>query len=248
MFVGHHAADTEVPLVRELGRVVGAAGDLLESPALFLEGAVTLSPAKLGGSADALAIGVGGTITAVLNTPFFLFFAGNVDLGRDAAQVNEALEHMEQQDPATWRSGPEDERTFIFPKGTRVRASGENLVWTIPGEEEVVQAAEVSLLFSASEAIAGTSHRAQERTWGMVVSFAANWRERDERYRTVTIIHEFYHQHEQLRRWFRGFSIVYWPAYGYSYVTRGWDGHWAETRSGHAANAVDRALGSWSPD
>jgi len=246
-FVGHHGRNTEVPLVREIARILFAAGDVLESPALFLEGLVTLCPDKLAGAAEKLAVGLGGSVTAALNAPFFFVFAGNVDIGRDAGAVNDALAHIEQQDPASWRNEDRDDRSSVFPKGTRVRESGRNLIWTIPGEGEVVQAAEVSVLFSASELVAGTSHRAQERSWGMILSFDADWDERSRRDRAKTIVHEFYHQHAQLRRWFRGWTLVYWPAYGVTYVAEGWEGHWAEAKGAHSANAVDRALSNWEP-
>ena len=60
-----------------------------------------------------------------------------------------------------------------------------------------------------------------------------------------TTIHEFYHQEQQMRRWFRGWTVAYWPAYAWSFALHGWNGHWAEVEGGNAAGVVDRGLRKW---
>ena len=40
-------------------------------------------------------------------------------------------------------------------------------------------------------------------------------------------MHEFYHQYHQLHDAFFGWSIVYWPAYGGSFLGSGWHDHQA---------------------
>ena len=241
---GAWAADSEVPLLRETGRLLYALGDLLEAPALLVEAPCTLNPERLEHSAYKTITGTGSTLTAALNLPFFFVAGPNVDLGRDAAAINQALEHIETCDPDVWRLEG-DSRDSLFPRGTRVRRSGKNLIWTVPGVGDVIQSGEWSLLLLLAEETAGTSYYIQERSWGMVTRSLTDWNERAERQRATTIIHEFYHQQAQLHGWFLGWTVFYWPAYGYSFAADGWWGHWAEAVGGHGAYAVDRALANW---
>lgn len=245
--VGFAGADSGWPVLREGGRLLAAAADLLEFPALAVEGIATLDGPKLARTPSKLIVGTGGSLTAAINLPFSLFATGNIDLGRDAAAVNDALTHMEAAEPTSWRTGAADRREFIVPPGTRVRASGKNLVWTVPGQGEIVQAGEESLLFRLAQAFA-PEFIAQERSWGMVVGRLERWDARRGNERAQTIIHEFVHQHMQMRRWLGGWTVLYWPAYGISFLRHGWYGHWAETDGPHAAGAVDNALRGWRCD
>ncbi|MEM7235376.1 MAG: hypothetical protein AAF517_24605, partial [Planctomycetota bacterium] len=232
--------------VREAGRLFSALGDLLDAPALFVEGAVTLSADRVLASSDQLAVGLGGTVTAVINLPFFFATQGNVDLGKDADEINRALEYLEKLPVDSWRYFEGDERPWIFPPGTRVRASGKNLVWKLPSGRECVQAAEVSPAFRWSLALVDRSYSAQERSWGFVVPDRNRWDRRSQKSRVGTVLHEFYHQEEQMRRLFRGWTTAYWPAYGWSFFRHGWNGHWAEVQGPHAASVVDRGLRGWT--
>jgi len=242
---GLAAADSGLPLLRETGRLLQAVGELAESPAMFLEGVVTADHELVGGSARQLVVGTGATLTATYNVPFFVIPGQNIDLGRDAAAVNEALAYMESLPPAKWRFHPGDAREVIFPPGTRVRRSGDNLIWTIPGYGEVLQAAEGNVLWHLAQWAVGTNFPAQERSWGFVVRSKCSWDGYSQRHRVETICHEFYHQHMQMREWLQGWTVVYWPAYLATFPFTGWHGHWAEMRSGHAAGVVDRALADW---
>jgi len=246
--IGHHAADSEIPLYREVGRTALAFGDLLESPPLLLEGVVTFDGDKILGSSHKLLVGTGGSIAALINVPFSFVIGGNIDLGRDVDLVNDALEHMDEADPATWRVSSSDERTGIYPRGTRVEASGKNLIWKIPGVGDVVQSAEISPALSIGLGITGMAHVAQARTWGFVVGSRHKWRLCSPRLRTTIIIHEFYHQHMQIRSDFQGWAMLYWPAYGAGTITAGDDDHWAETGSPAGAYVVNRALREWRPE
>ena len=244
---GFWAADSRLPLLRESGRLLRAVADLVDSPALLLESTVTLDADRLQASTAKLAVGTGGTLTAALNLPFFFVVARNVDLSQDADLVNDALEHMESLEPSVWRYYPGDTREHILPPGTRVRASGKNLIWSIPGQGDILQAGEESLPFRLGQSLAGDYFTAQERSWGFVVGRIERWNERGARQRSITIIHELYHQHMQMRRVFLGWTTIYWPAYGYSFLTDGWWDHWAERQSRIAAYVVEKALGSWRP-
>jgi hypothetical protein len=246
--VGFLAADTGVPLVREAGRLFQAVGELTESPALLVEGVVTADMHKLGGAAEQLLVGAGSTITAGWNLPFFVVPGENIDLGRDADLVNQALAYLETLPIERWRFHPGDERTIVFPKGTRCRASGDNLIYTVPGEGEVLQSAEGNALWSFLQWSVGTNFPAQERSWGFVVRSKDRWDAAPPRWRAETILHEFYHQHMQMRDWLYGWTLVYWPAYMATFPFTGWNGHWAEMAGEHAAGIVDRGLSGWRPD
>lgn len=244
---GFAAADSGMPLLRETGRLLQAAGELAESPAMLLEGVVTVDHDLVTGAAKQLVVGVGTTLTATYNVPFFLMPGGNIDLGRDASAVNQALAYMEALPPRRWRFYPGDTRELIFPRGTRVRASGKNLIWTIPGYGEVLQAGEGNLLWSLAQRAVGTRFPAQERSWGFVVDSKARWHGYALRFRVETICHEFYHQHMQMREWLMGWTTIYWPAYLATFPFTGWHGHWAELQGTRAAGVVDRALRDWKP-
>ena len=245
--VGFLAADTGLPVVRETGRLLQAVGDLSESPALLVEGVVTADVDKVGGGARRALVGTGSVITAGWNLPFFVVPGRNIDLGRDAEIVNEALAYMETLPVEAWRFHPGDTRTSIFPPGTRVRASGENLVYSVPGAGEILQAAEGNALWDFSQWAVGTNFPAQERSWGFIVRNRERWDSFSPQWRAETILHEFYHQHMQMREWLQGWTVVYWPAYLATFPFTGWSGHWAEMASGHAAGVVDRALSGWRP-
>ena len=245
---GRSFASTEAPLFRETGRLLYAMGDLLESPALFLEGVVRFRPESFRDAGEKFVVGTGGTLTAALNLPFFFVTGPNVDLARDADLVNSALAHMETVPPDRIRIWPSDRRTEVYPKGTRVRPYGTGLLWTIPGEGEVLQVAEESPFFRLAMETVGPEVSAQERSWGFIVPRRKDWDAQRPRDRASTIVHEFYHQHMQIRRQFMGWSAVYWPAYGWTFLRKGWMSHWAEMGGPNGAGVVDRALGGWVPD
>lgn len=244
---GFAAADSGVPLLRETGRLLQAVGEILESPAMLVEGMVIADARMITGSATQLVVGSGATLTATYNLPFCAVPGRNIDLGRDAALVNEALAFMESLPPEKWRFYPGDTRPFVFRPGTRVRASGKNLVWTIPGYGDVLQAAEGNVLWDLAQSVAGTDFPAQERSWGFVVRNRSRWDDHPPQYRAETICHEFYHQHMQMREWLMGWTVVYWPAYLAVFPFTGWRGHWAEMAGTRAAGVVDRALADWRP-
>jgi hypothetical protein len=243
--LGQEAADSEVPLYRELGRTASAAGDLLESPALLVEGVLTLDGKELLGSAEKLLIGTGGTLAALINVPFFFATSGVIDIGGEAALVNDALAHMETIEPAVWQDQDDPSRPHVFAPGTRVRASGRNLIWTLPGEGDVIQSAEVSPTLAFALGMTGMAHVAQARTWGFVVGDDHKWRQCTPRLRTVIVIHEFFHQHMQIRQGFRSWSVLYWPAYVLGAVSDDSSEHWAETGGPDGAYIVNRALQGW---
>ncbi len=243
--VGDVAVASGWPLLRELGRLLVSVGELTEAPALLVEGVVTFDPDRLAGSAQQVAVGSGATLASTWNLPFFLVPGGNIDLARDVDLVNEALAYSETVPVTRWRIDPGDERTFLFPPGTRARAAGKDLIYTVPGHGEVRQAAEANSLWSLLQWSLGTNFPAQERSWGFVVRSRARWDRFPPRYRTVTILHELYHQHMQMRQWLLGWTLVYWPSYLATFPFTGWNGHWAETKGAHAAGAVDRALADW---
>lgn len=243
--VGTAAADSGVPLVRETGRWIGAAGELVDAPALLVEGIVTLSGDDLVGAGEHLVAGVGSTATATWNLPFFVMPGANIDIAQDVDLVNGALAAMEKLDPMLFRHSPDDPRTFVFPKGTRARASGKNLIYTIPGYGDVTQACEANLMWNALQEMAGTTFAAQERSWGFVVDSDTQWSKIEPRLRAKTILHELYHQHMQMREWLLGWSMIYWPAYITVYPFTGWRGHWAEMGGPHDAGIVNRALRTW---
>jgi len=242
---GLAAADSGVPLLRETGRLLQAVGELSESPAMLVEGLVTADHELVSGSARQLVVGAGATLTATYNVPFFVIPGPNIDLGRDAALVNEALAYMESLPVKEWRFYPGDTREFVFPRGTRVRASGKNLIWTIPGYGEVLQAAEGNELWRFLQWSVDTSFPAQERSWGFVVRSKTRWDGYPPQLRAETICHEFYHQQMQMRDWMMGWTVVYWPAYLSTFPFTGWHGHWAEMSGTRAAGIVDRALLGW---
>lgn len=242
---GRITAESGAPFMREIGRLLLALSDLLQAPALAVEAVGHLSPERARDAGEKLVVGTGGTVTASLNAPFFFVTGRNVDIARDADLVNSALAWMETVPPDRWRTSPRDRREFLFPKGTRVRASGQGLVWTIPEVGELVQSCEASPVFDTVLELAGEDYSAQERTWGFIVPVADDWDALDPRSRAETIVHEFYHQFWHLRGWFAGWSVVYWPAYGWTYLRKGWMGHWAEASGPRGAFAVDQALVGW---
>jgi len=244
--VGWFCADSGLPFVRESGRLLGALGEFAESPAVMVEGLVLADIDRLEGAAYELVAGTGATITATWNLPFFVMPGRNLDLGRDADLVNEALARLEATPVEVWRKEPDDPREWIFPPGTRVRAAGQNLIWTVPGYGEVLQAAEANQLWNLLQWSVDTDFPAQERSWGFIVRSRARWDANRPRRRAVTILHEFYHQHMQMRQWLMGWTIVYWPAYMATFPFTGWSGHWAEMTGPHAAGVVNLALGGWS--
>jgi len=243
--LGAVAADSELPLYRELGRVASASGDLLESPALLVEGIVTLDRADLTASVEKLVAGTGGTLTALINVPFFFATGGNVDLGRDEAIVNEALAWIESVDPAAWRLPDAENREHIYPTGTRVEASGRNLIWHVPGEGTIVQSAEISPTLAIGLGLTGMAHVAQARTWGFVVGDRHKWEQCSPRLRAVIIVHEFFHQHRQIRHDFHAWSLLYWPAYAVGAISDDAEEHWAENGGPDGAYVVNHALASW---
>lgn len=246
--VGFQAADSELPLVRETGRWLQATGELLDTPALLVEGVVLLDGERVASSGDHLVVGTGSTITATWNLPFFIVPGRTVDLGQDAELVNQALAHLEAQPPESWHTAENDPRTEIFPPGTRVRASGENLIYTIPGHGEVLQSARSNVLWDWLQQAVGTRFPAQERSWGFVVKSREEWNAFSATWRAETILHEFYHQHEQMRVWLKGWTVVYWPAYLATFPFTGWNDHWAERNGPHAAGVVEQACRSWQPE
>lgn len=242
-WVGFHTANSELPLIRESGRVFQSLGDFLDMPALAFEEVTNLDfPSR---AFDRVFVGLGGTVTAVINLPFCWFLSGNLDIGREADNVNAALEYLEGLPRDEWSYWPGDTRDHIFPPGTRVRASGKNLIWELPDGVEIVQAAESSMLFRLGQILTTDDFLAQERSWGFVVGSRTQWNRHSDTQRAATTIHEFYHQEQQMRRLFRGWNIFYWPAYAWSFTFHGWNGHWAEVEGGHAAGVVDRGLREW---
>ncbi|MCE9583463.1 MAG: hypothetical protein K8T20_13335 [Planctomycetes bacterium] len=245
---GFGLESTEAPVLRDAGRILYGLGDFLEGPALAFEGLVLFRRERFRSAGLKFASGAGELVTGVVSAPFLIVPGRNVDLARDADLVNAGLEQIERTPPEAWHASPNDHRTEIFPRGTRVKAHGTALLWTIPGEGEILQAGEESLFFHAVQAIVpGTDYEAQERSWGMIVKDLEEWDSWNPRVRAGTIIHEFVHQYVQIRCQFKGWSIAYWPAYGVSFVANGWEGHWAERTGPRAAEAVDLALRGWAP-
>lgn len=230
--VGHAAADSEVVLVQEVGRLLASVGELLDGPALLVEGLGTLCVPKTIGGLELLVVGAGETVTSAINLPLAIFVGRHVDLARDAAAIREALAYVEQ------------EKIVLFPAGTAVRASGRNLIWSVPGRGDVIQRAEGSLPFAGMLLLSPERFVAMERSWGFVVPDVAEWDARSARSRAITTMHEFWHQHVQMRDSFLGWTTLYWPAYSGTFLFTGWNGHWAETGSSGAVN-VDRALRDW---
>ena len=70
-WAGNRGAATDLPLVRDTGRLLFAVGDLADAPALWVEGLATLSPSDVYGGTEKFLLGSGGTVTAALNLPFF---------------------------------------------------------------------------------------------------------------------------------------------------------------------------------
>ena len=215
------------------------------APAILVEGITTIDAARLSDAGEHLVVGSGSTVTAAWNLPFFVIPGANVDIAQDVDLVNDALEYMEGLAPARFRHDPHDPRTFVFPRGTRARASGKNLIYSVPGYGDVIQAAEGNLLWHGLQVMTGTNFVAQERSWGFVVGTEADWLEHDARFRAMTILHELYHQHMQMREWLLGWTAAYWPAYNLTFPFTGWDDHWAEMGGPHDAGAVNRALRTW---
>lgn len=235
---GFHAADSELPLVQELGRLSFALGELLDSPALLVEAPATLDATRLGDAGEKLLIGAGSTVTAAINLPFGLVASSHVDLARDAEGVNAVLASMDARDDI------EAERRF--PPGTRVRASGRNLVWEVPGAGPVLQVAEFGPLFFAGNAVFRQNFVAQERSYGFVVDGIDRWDGFSPDQRAITIAHEFWHQYRQMRRAFGAWTIAYWPSYFALFTVHGWLGHPLETGPNGAYN-VERALRNAAP-
>lgn len=242
---GFASENTGWPFVREFGRLLGAAGELLDAPALLLEGLATASPKTAASGLQHAVLGTGATTTAAYNLPCFVMPGYNLDLGRDAAIVNEALAFLESADPAEFRCTPGDERDAVFPKGTRCRTAGQNLIYSIPGHGEVLQSGESSVAFDWLNSMAGADYEAQERSWGFVVRTKADWDARPDYRRAITILHELCHQEAQMRQAFLGWNILYWPAYMAPFPFTGHTGHWAEGGSSLGANAVEKGLTRW---
>lgn len=228
--LGDAAEDSGVPLVRESGALLSRIGGLVQAPALVVEGLVSARPLD---GPRMIVQGVGESATAAINLPFCWMIGGDVDLGRDEADVNDALAYLEANAP-------------VFPKGTRVSASGKNLVWEVPGEGEVLQRAEVGINFGVLLSISGTRYTAQEHSWGFVVPSRKRWDEMTRRQRAATIVHELCHQEEQIRKGFLGWSAIYWIAYDVSYFIQGYSDHWAEYGS-WGAHRVEQGLAGWEP-
>ncbi len=243
--LGTLAAASGLPLVRDCGRLLQGSGELLEAPAMLVEGLVTFAPEQLLGSGVNLVRGTGSVVVSASAAPFFFVTGANVDLARDAERVNAALAYLDTLDVATVVDA-DDPRRQVFPPGTRVEPWAGHLLWTLPDGSRILQVAEMSPWFSFWLWATGQStDRAQERLWGFVVGDAEAWEARSARHRTVAILHEMYHQQFQLRDRFLGWTTAYWPAYGISYARHGWYGTWAETGPGIGAGIVDGALRSW---
>ncbi len=245
--VGWHAADSEWPIVREVGWLFGSVGELAESPALLVEGLATLAPAKIAGGGRQIVYGTGATVASAWNLPFALVPGRAVDLGREAELVNAALIHLETVPPETWHLTAKDTRATIFPPGTRVRAAGKDLVWEIPGRPDVLQTALENPLWNAAQRLAGMNYAAQERTWGFIVPSKADWDRKPATQRVKTLLHEFVHQDTQLHELFLGWSLLYWPAYLTTFPFSGWTDHWAELGGTYGAGVINRALYGWQP-
>jgi hypothetical protein len=240
--VGEAGESSGLPLVRDGGRLVRAVGDLLEAPALMVEGLVVQPGGRFLEGLDRALVGVGSTVTAAVNLPLFFVSPRAVDIGRDSEAMNEALAFIESSAPETWRCGPEDDREMVLPEGTRTEARGKTLVWTFPGGQRRVQAAQESPLMRW---MLPANFIAWERSWGFVVPDEAKFLAQDAKSRVTLILHEFIHQEIQMRRWMRGWTLVYWPAYQITFLGTGWRGHWAETHGPHAANCAGNALKGW---
>ncbi|MFN0058561.1 MAG: hypothetical protein ACKVX7_08920 [Planctomycetota bacterium] len=230
-WVASRATETSLPLVRETGRLVGASATLLRAPPLFVESLVTLDAGRGVGAMESLCAGTGGIATATWNVPFFWLPGRSIDLARDVEGVNSALTHLEQH-------------AAVFPPGTRARAAGKLLVYDLPGYGQIHQAAESNAIWAFLQYVSGTEFVAQERSWGFVVDSRATWDARPDRTRTVTILHELFHQHAQMRERFHGWTAIYWPSYIATFLFTGWDEHWAETGS-NGATRVDEGLRTW---
>ncbi len=148
--LGDAAEDSGVPVARESGALLSRIGGLLQAPAHVVEGLIFARP--LAGP-RMIVQGVGESATAAINLPFCWMIGGEVDLGRDEADVNDALAYLEANAP-------------VFPRGTRARASGRNLLWEVPGEGKVLQRAEVGISFGVLLSISGTRFTAQEHDAG----------------------------------------------------------------------------------
>jgi hypothetical protein len=237
--VGRAGEESGIPLVRETGRLSYGLGDILDSPALFAEGIVELDPSRSASAFTKLTIGAGGTVTAATEIPFFFVSPKNVDLAPYAPLVNDALAYLDRATPA-----PGEDR--VFPLGTRVRASGKNLIWIIPGEGEFPQVAEESVIFRAACWAVDGDYSAQERGFGFVVPDAAPWSDVNT-FQVGTIMHEFYHQYREIHHWFLAWEPVYFIAYFGAYPFQGYDDHWAESAAKGGAYRVQEALQKWSP-
>jgi hypothetical protein len=237
--VGRAGALSGVPVLRETGRVAYAAGDALESPALLIEALATFRPEKAGDAGSKLVVGVGGMVTAVTKFPTLVFASRNVDLGVDAPLINQALAYLDAQ-------ATKDGTDRIFPAGTTVRAEGQGLVWIIPGEGEVTQVAEESLPFDYFCRLFHQPYIAQERSYGFVVPQAVVW-EKASPGRAGAAMHEFYHQHVEIRHWLHGWAPLYWIGYYVAFPFQGYNDHWAEAAWKDGAYRVDGALRGWRP-
>ncbi len=245
-WVGSHAADSGWLIARDVGRVLTSTALLAETPALLVEGVVTVNGSTVVGGLESAVAGCGTVITSLWNVPFFWIPGRDIDLARDVELVNDALEYLESHPIETWRFDPDDDRTFIFPHGTRARATANgHLIFTIPGHGEVLQVAESNALWHGLQSLFGTNFPAQERSWGFIVRTAPQWYSRNARWRASTILHELYHQHAQMREWLLGWNPIYWPAYMGTFMFTGWNEHWAEMRGAHSAGVVDRGLRAW---
>lgn len=247
-FVGFQAADSGLPILREVGRLLQATGELADAPALCLEGILGADGGRLVAAGEHLVVGSGSSLTAAWNVPFFWVPGRNIDLASDVGLVNQALAYVETLPAEVWHTAEDDDRTTLFPIGTRARASRRNLIFEVPGRGEVLQVADGNSLWSGLQTLTGTNFPAQERSWGFIVRDRSRWNSLWERQRAKTILHEFYHQEMQMRRQFLGWTTLYWPAYMATFPFIGWDGHWAEMNGPNAAGAVDRALANWQAE
>lgn len=250
--VGVAGANSEWPLLRETGRLFTAAGTLIDAPALLVESAVLLSPPRLADAGESLVVGTGSTVTSAWNLPWFWVPGSTMNLARDAEMINAALLELETVPKEKWQQDDGDPRPWIFPPGTRVEPAGRSLVYRIPidgdpGYVEVLQVAESNRLWDGLQSVVGTRFPAQERSWGFVTRSAKQWEQTPKRARAKTILHELYHQYQQMRETWWGWTSLYWPAYQATFVFTGWDGHWAETSGYLDASAVDRGLQGWKP-
>ncbi|MEM7164712.1 MAG: hypothetical protein AAF581_04570 [Planctomycetota bacterium] len=243
--VGVAGANSEWPILRETGRLFTSVGTLLDTPAQLIESAVMLDPPRLADAGETFVVGTGSTVTSIWNLPWFWLPGSTMDLAKDAELINAALAELEQVPREKWQQDENDPRPWVFPPGTRVEPAGRSLVYTIPGHGELLQVAESNRLWDGVQKLLGMHFSAQERSWGFITRSAKQWEQMPKRARAKTTLHELYHQHQQMRETWWGWTSLYWPAYNVTFLFTGWDGHWAETKGYGDASAVDRGLKGW---